>query len=683
MADPADPTGSESAVNDKPLSARKWRLELFRASKVEQNWRKEARRIRQMYRAERSIEMVGVQSGANSNRRSQLAFNILFSNTQTLLPALYGRTPRPDVRQRWQQKPPQMPVAPPVMPAPPALPSGNPIQDAQSGLAATQQQGQQVQQAAQQQQIAMMLWQAQMLAIETAKQAATILERCLGYTMSEYDFDGTVKFAVMDYLLTGRGVLRIRYEPGIEQGGYTGGPAESLTCETVHWDDFRVSPAKSWDEVRAVSFRSNLTREQLVAKFGAKGKSVPLDQVIDYTEQTSDTDPTGQGTSASNRDELKRATVWETWDKDTRKVYFFTDSGGAGAGMDPTARGSTGKYAPDQLLAVIDDPLGLPGFFPCPKPIYSVWSTDTMVPVPEYVIYEGLAEEINTLTRRIKATVAAIKYRGLYNATTPEIADLLKAEDSKMIGIQGFDAMAAIANQVLVLPVDGAVKALAEMYVARKEAKDALYEVTGISDIVRGVSSPSETLGAQEIKSQWGALRIQDRRRDIEHMIVDVLRLKAHVIATLFEPETLSQMSGIQAGPEIMAFLQSEGLRNYNIDVETDSIVATDRMSDQKAVAGLIEGLTKYFVAMAPLATQGFPMAVIKSLALAAIKPYPQFGREVEDAINQIPDQVPQALPGPVSSPGQAMSAGPGGGATPGPVPQLPNLQTQPPGVMQ
>jgi hypothetical protein len=43
-----------------------------------------------------------------------------------------------------------------------------------------------------------------------------------------------------------------------------------------------------------------------------------------------------------------------------------------------------------------------------------------------------------------------------------------------------------------------------------------IYEVTGISDIVRGQGNAQETATAQEIKSQWGSLRIRKLQKQIE-----------------------------------------------------------------------------------------------------------------------------------------------------------------------
>src|ERR1019366_118542 len=60
------------------------------AGKEEEKWHKRARKIVQRYRDERP-------QTTNSVHR----FNILWSNVQTLIPALYARTPKPDVQRRW------------------------------------------------------------------------------------------------------------------------------------------------------------------------------------------------------------------------------------------------------------------------------------------------------------------------------------------------------------------------------------------------------------------------------------------------------------------------------------------------------------------------------------------------------------------------------------------------------
>ena len=42
-----------------------------------------------------------------------------------------------------------------------------------------------------------------------------------------------------------------------------------------------------------------------------------------------------------------------------------------------------------------------------------------------------------------------------------------------------------------------------ELVAHREVIKASIYEVTGISDIMRGQTVASETMGAQQLKSQW------------------------------------------------------------------------------------------------------------------------------------------------------------------------------------
>lgn len=582
-------------------------------------------------------------ASTTSRKGIQATFNILFSNTQTILPALYGRTPRPDVRPRFQAKTMQAPVPPQPVGVDEL---GQPVADL----------------IAQQQFMAgMAAYQAKQAQAQLHKDAATVIERCLAYSMSEYDFDNTMRSVLLDYLLTGRGVPRIRYEPlfrpsripvmagpdgayvdqqgqPIEQeplndidGEYIEGPEElqyeNVRCELVHWDDFRVWPARSWGEVPAVAFRHRLTREQLVEQFGEIGASVPLtEDVVDPDDDTGNNDRQQEDKTS---DSLKRGLVWEIWYKPTRTVVFIAP-----------------MLKHDVPLKEVPDPYTLGGFFPVPRPLYSVTDTASLIPCPEYVIYEDQANEIDVLTRRINATVKAIKYRGIYNGAAQELASLLTAADNKMIAAQNFDALTDLAKQVLILPIDGPIKALNELYKAREQAKQVIYEVTGLADIIRGSTEASETATAQDIKSRWGSLRIQDRRREVERMVVDLLRMKADVMASLFAPETLSAMSDMPVGPEMIALLRDDGLRNYRIDVETDSMVAQNRAADQEAMNGLLQGVVSYMTGMAPLVASGaVPMEAAKAMLLAAVKLYPSMGREVEDALNQIQAPSMPAMP--------------------------------------
>ena len=67
-----------------------WDIQESIAEKEERSWRVEGNRIEHRYRDERS-----------GSQQAQHIYNILWSNIQTLLPALYSRNPKPDFQRRF------------------------------------------------------------------------------------------------------------------------------------------------------------------------------------------------------------------------------------------------------------------------------------------------------------------------------------------------------------------------------------------------------------------------------------------------------------------------------------------------------------------------------------------------------------------------------------------------------
>jgi hypothetical protein len=79
----------------------------------------------------------------------------------------------------------------------------------------------------------------------------------------------------------------------------------------------------------------------------------------------------------------------------------------------------------------------------------------------------------------------------------------------------------------------------------RKQLIEDVYQITGISDIVRGESDPRETATAQNVKSQWGSIRIRDRQTEMQRFARDLASIMGEIIADKFQPETLMEMTGL------------------------------------------------------------------------------------------------------------------------------------------
>lgn len=635
MAELTEDSGTLETVKDAGSPpqgiVKRWLLELALADKEEKAWRKDAERIEKRYRGD---GRAGADNNARSNRNE---FNILWSNTETLSPALYNSTPTPDVRRRFRDKDP------------------------------------------------------------VGKAAAELLERGLDYAIDAYDFDDIMQDAIHDTLIVGRAVARVRYMPSFktesmqtvdgsdEDGSYEALETEQVICELVPWADFRHGPGKRWRDVSWVAFKSQLTREELIEKFGAIGKTIELEDV-ELGDEHKDVDD-------QERDVFKRLPVWEIWDKDKREVVFIAQT-----------------YK-DKPLKVEPDPMGLDGFFPIPRPMYSIRSTKNLVPIPEYTLYEDQARELDRISARIVKLIAAIKFRGIYDATIGELKDLLGEDETVFRPAQNVTALierGGLEKAIWTMPIEMAANVLAALYQSRDQTKQVIYEITGISDILRGSTDPNETATAQGIKNQWGALRLQRRQAEVQRFARDVLRLKAEIIAEKFQPETVlgmanlkfpthaekqqaqAQMAMMQVPPpglapplsgpgqpgapglpsppvpggapmapaggpdpamlemlekpsveEVFSFLRDNAHRQFRIDIETDSTIAAIIQQDQKNITELLSGMTAFMQGVAPAVQAGaLPMGAAKAIMLAAVRRF-KMGSEVEDELDKIPEALP------------------------------------------
>lgn len=454
---------SPSDIGRTPADVvKRWVLELGLSDRAEKEWRKTAEEIIKKYRP------------AKSKKNS---FNILWSNTETLRQAVYNTLPKADVRRRYRD----------------ADPVGKTVSD--------------------------------------------VLERCIDYAVDTYDFDYVLKNDLMDMLLPGRGVSRVKYVPDLEDmesdesqdEGDEGKERkeqrlayESVMCEHVQYDDFRIGPGKTWDEVRWNGFRHKFSESAGLKMFGDVFKDVLLDDVTDESVKKS-----GPNTAKL----FKTAEVWEIWDKDTKKVLFVC------------------KSYKDGPLMEVDDPLGLDGFFPCPRPLYAIEDPTSMVPMPLYQQYEQQAMELDRITGRINVLTEALKVRGVFNAVMKEIKSLADAGDNVLIAAENVVALqesGGIEKHIWYMPIEQAANVIQVLMVQREACKAVIYEITGIADIMRGASDARATATAEKIKSNWGTQRLKKMQAEFQRYVRDLIRLKAQIIANKFQPETIKQMTGLQ-----------------------------------------------------------------------------------------------------------------------------------------
>ena len=462
-------------------------------------------------------------SGGNETAK----FNILWSNVQTLIPAVYAKLPKADVQRRFGDNDP------------------------------------------------------------VGRVASRLIERAVDFEIEhDPDFRSTMKYDVEDRFLGGRGTSWVRYEPhvapiGVEDDGLSitsdieageGAPPpleqveyERAPVDYVHWKDFGHSQGRTWEEVTCVWRWVYMTREAIVERFGEEmARTIPTDQ--------------GPETLNAYRDSKRQynlAKICELWDKETLKVYWFC------------------KGMP-HFIDVREDPLGVEGFFPCPKPLYATTTSDNLVPVPDFVLYQDQAMELDILSDRIDGLVKALRVRGVYDASQPALQRLMtEGDNNALIPVDkwaAFGEKGGLKGSIDLLPLDTIAQALLQCYQARADIKGQIYEITGIADIIRGQSAASETATAQQIKGQYAGLRLRSMQEDVALYATEVIRLKAQVMCLHYQPQTIlayaaaEQMSDADKAliPQALQLIRDKPLRNFRIDIAADSLVQIDEAQEKQ-----------------------------------------------------------------------------------------------------
>ena len=566
------------------LSISEWLDEIKDSKKREKDFRQKGREILEIYANEKPTP-----------------FNILYSNTDTSLPALFSEVPRPVVTRRYKDEDPM---------------------------------GKVVSEAAQR-----------------------VLEYLIDTDVDGYDkFEGSMSDATVDALLPGRGVTAVKYD---SDDGW-----ETVCTDSRKWDRVLFGYAQKWSKVRWVAYEEYLDKEEAIRLFPDNVNKLTF---IEGEEK----DDEDEYNKDENKDKGYRKTtqIYQIWDKDDRKIKYVSQ-----------------QYK-DDYLKVDDDPLELTGFFNCPKPLQFVAKSNDLLPTALYTIYENQAKELNRIQGRLNRVIEAIKVRGCYDgALGEEIEKIFKEEDNALIPTDKASTLAdqSLKDSIWLLPIAELVAVAQQLMIARESCKQVIYEITGISDIVRGQSKASETLGAQKIKEAWGSMRLKRPQKEVQRYALDTMRLMLDIAVKKFSEQTWAKMTGLpyalteeveqakriveiarinQMNPQdpsiqqamqvlqkpswgaVLGILKDKYSRSYRIDMETNSTVDVEATEDKQLVGEFMNAMAQFMNGMGPLIEKGvMPFPAAKSMMLAIVKRY-RFGRDVEDELGKMSEPKPQQNP--------------------------------------
>ncbi len=472
--------------------------------------------------------------------------------------------------------------------------------------------------------------------------AALIVERALDYDIQHYsDYRSTMNSTVLDRFLGGRGTAWARYEPKIvevdppppQPGIQVTEDVESsedleyecAPTDYVHWKDFGHNVARTWEEVSTVWRVVYMGREACCERFGEEvGSKIPLDSRPE--SQQKDSPETAE----------TRAKIYEFWTKNGNKAIWVSKSLG-------------------KILDEKEDPLGLEGFFPCPKPLYATLTNESLVPVPDFTLYQDQAIALDTLCDRINGLIQALQVKGVYNAEFPEIGRLFtEGVNTNLIPVKNFQAFAekqglkGAIDMVDLVPIYGALQA---SYEAFQQVLKQIYDITGLSDIIRGQSEAQETATAQQIKGQYASLRLNSMKHDVAQFATEILQLKAQIMLGKFDPKTLLQIASVDQLseqdkaliPQAMELLANKPMQGFRIDIEADSLVQLDEQQEKEQRTEFIKVIGTYLRDAQPVVQQAPMLAplVLELLKFGATAF--KVGKTVEGLIDETAEKLKQA----------------------------------------
>jgi hypothetical protein len=98
----------------------------------------------------------------------------------------------------------------------------------------------------------------------------------------------------------------------------------------------------------------------------------------------------------------------------------------------------------------------------------------TLVPTPLYEQYKQQAAELNEITRRLKAIIKAVKFRGAYNAAVEGIEKMLTAEDNEFVPVENVLSMpdgTGMDKLLWTVPVNELATTAQSLYQQREQCK--------------------------------------------------------------------------------------------------------------------------------------------------------------------------------------------------------------------
>lgn len=662
---PHEPVSEEFTIENDTEAQQKgpdetwqfWDDQIRAALIFERRWRKEAAESEELYFGADKDPKNTDDTGVDPNKINE-ATALIHANIDVLKPLVFSETPQPVVRRRFRG-------------------------DGQTD--------------------------------ETELMMAETVQRLAEYILETEQFEEAMEVARDDYLIAGRGSARVHYRADIgvqqAQNTTTGETVEIMTksnervyASGTDWRGLVLAPCDKWSNMPWMAFETPTTRGEIEKRFGKEisdsmnftrqGLVMGSHGIINDDAFEDRRDVLGQDTETGRKttSPFDTVPVFEIWNKQSLEVIWWSPSYTQG------------------VLDRTDDPLMLEDFWPMPKPLVASVKGQTMTPRPDIKYYERRAAEVQQATKKMSTILDTISVSGLYPGEFKEEVKKLLDGQNRMIGIAAWLKLLekGSTNGIIQwLPLEAMISAANALAALREQSKQAMFEASGVSDVMRAQGDPNETATAQQIKGRYAGLRLSDRQKKIATYARDMIRLMVEIGVEHFDTEFLADITSLalpmteadremmlaqqqaldsayqetmqrramfeqaikSGGPDVQGIqlppppeppqheripetswelvhgrLRQDKGRKISISIETQSTILADEQADKEARIEFLGAFATFVSELAPLAGSGqFDYKTVKELLLFGVRGFPK-SRTLESLISSLPDE-PQGEP--------------------------------------
>ena len=457
------------------------------------------------------------------------------------------------------------------------------------------------------------------------------------------DYSAIMRSCLEDRLLPGVGVARIRYdfdetEVEDEETGEKSADKGDEWIEDVYvpWKDVLWSPCRFWNEMRWIAFRLYKSRDEVKKLLGNEENVDEMLRTIPFNSKA----PLDDANKAQS--ELwDKAEVWEIWDKTHKRVFWWV------SGF-------------QRILKSVEDPLELDQFFPCPRFFIANTTTSEFVPKSDYSFAATLYSEIDRLEERIALLTMAIKVMGVYDKKAGQDVGRLVNEtaENKLIPVDAwaaFQERGGLKGSIEFLPIEEIAKVLEILQGQQDRRISQLYQITGMSDIMRGQQQGDGRVSAtaDQLKAKFASIRVQAIQDEFTRFATDLQKLRFEVISKHFdEASIIKRANTLGTADKDLAypaaqFIKEHDQSKWRIIIQPESMAMTDYSQLRQERTEYINSLGIFLQSSFPIAEK-FPNAApilmeLLKWGLAGFKGSKQIEGVVDRAIAEMENQAKQA----------------------------------------